>query len=186
MPIAITCPSCGAKANAPDSAAGKKVKCPKCQGVVAVPKPQRNELDELDEEPVAPPKPAAKGGALVPKKGKPPLDEEEEGFEDEPPPEDEEDFDEEEAPSKKGKGGKAPGAPPNKTTLGIVAILFGALGIHKFMLGRSKEGVITLICSLLCLFPIMAQIGMIEGIIYLAKSEEDFHQTYVVNKRGWL
>ncbi len=39
MPIPITCPGCSARMNAPDAAAGKKVKCPKCQTVLAVPAP---------------------------------------------------------------------------------------------------------------------------------------------------
>ena len=29
-------------------------------------------------------------------------------------------------------------------------------------------------------------IGLIEGIIYLTKSDEDFHQTYVVEQKGWF
>jgi hypothetical protein len=33
---------------------------------------------------------------------------------------------------------------------------------------------------------IVSIIGMIEGIIYLTKSEEDFYQTYVVQKRQWF
>jgi hypothetical protein len=39
MPVPVVCPNCSAKLNAPDSAAGKKVKCPKCQGVITVPAP---------------------------------------------------------------------------------------------------------------------------------------------------
>lgn len=37
MPIAITCTSCGSRINAPDAAAGKKAKCPKCKAVVSIP-----------------------------------------------------------------------------------------------------------------------------------------------------
>src|SRR3954469_12424255 len=37
MPILVKCGGCQAKMNAPDAAAGKKVKCPKCGGVVPVP-----------------------------------------------------------------------------------------------------------------------------------------------------
>ena len=29
-------------------------------------------------------------------------------------------------------------------------------------------------------------IGIIEGIIYLTKSDEDFHQMYVVEQKGWF
>ncbi len=37
MPIQIICTGCQAKLKAPDTAAGKKIKCPKCQTVVSVP-----------------------------------------------------------------------------------------------------------------------------------------------------
>jgi hypothetical protein len=37
MSITVACPSCGAKSSAPDNAAGRKVKCPKCQLVIPVP-----------------------------------------------------------------------------------------------------------------------------------------------------
>jgi uncharacterized membrane protein (DUF2068 family) len=37
MSISVTCPACQAKLKAPDTAAGKKTKCPKCQTVVHVP-----------------------------------------------------------------------------------------------------------------------------------------------------
>jgi predicted Zn finger-like uncharacterized protein len=37
MPILVTCPSCGARINAPDSAAGRKAKCPKCGTTISIP-----------------------------------------------------------------------------------------------------------------------------------------------------
>ena len=37
MPIQISCTGCQSKLKAPDTAAGKKIKCPKCQTVVPVP-----------------------------------------------------------------------------------------------------------------------------------------------------
>lgn len=72
---------------------------------------------------------------------------------------------------------------------GIVAILFGALGIHKFILGYQKEGLIMLIVSLLSfgfLAGLMAIIGLIEGIIYLTKSDEEFYQVYQKGKKPWF
>ena len=32
----------------------------------------------------------------------------------------------------------------------------------------------------------MAVIGVIEGIMYLTKSDEEFVHTYIVNKKGWF
>ena len=36
MPVVTTCPECEAKLKFPDSANGKKVRCPKCQGIIAL------------------------------------------------------------------------------------------------------------------------------------------------------
>jgi len=72
---------------------------------------------------------------------------------------------------------------------GILGIVLGALGIHKFLLGYQKEGIIMLVVSLISfgyLAGLMALIGLVEGIIYLTKSDEDFYQTYQVGKRPWF
>jgi hypothetical protein len=37
MPITVTCTSCNATLRAPDAAAGKQIKCPKCQSVISIP-----------------------------------------------------------------------------------------------------------------------------------------------------
>ncbi len=73
----------------------------------------------------------------------------------------------------------------NKVIAGVMGILFGYLGIHKFILGYNKEGFIQLAISLVTC-GVGGIIGFIEGIIYLTKSDEEFYQTYVVNKKGWF
>lgn len=76
-----------------------------------------------------------------------------------------------------------------KIPAGICGILIGSLGVHKFLLGMTTPGIIMLCVSLLScgiLSPIMAIIGLVEGIIYLTKSDEDFYQTYVVEKKEWF
>ena len=70
---------------------------------------------------------------------------------------------------------------------GVCGILVGGFGIHKFILGYQKEALIMLGLSLTCCaFPIMQIIGFIEGIIYLAKPDAEFIETYVYNKKGWF
>jgi TM2 domain-containing membrane protein YozV len=72
---------------------------------------------------------------------------------------------------------------------GIVAILFGCLGIHKFILGYQKEGIVMLVISFLSLgflLALVALIGIIEGIIYLSKTDEEFFQTYQIGRRPWF
>ncbi len=71
-----------------------------------------------------------------------------------------------------------------KVLAGLLAIFIGSLGIHKFILGYNKEGVIQILLSFLC--GIGGIIGIIEGIIYLTKSDEEFYNTYQVGKKGWF
>lgn len=76
-----------------------------------------------------------------------------------------------------------------KIAAGICGILLGGLGIHKFVLGLTNAGVIMLLVTVLtCGFGgmIMSVIGLIEGIIYLTKSDEDFYQAYAVEKKAWF
>jgi len=55
VPIQVSCPSCHGSFKAPDSAAGKKAKCPKCGGVIEIPTPVVAEpVYEAVEQPVRP------------------------------------------------------------------------------------------------------------------------------------
>ena len=71
-----------------------------------------------------------------------------------------------------------------KTIAGICAILLGGFGVHKFILGYTNEGIIQLVLGL-C-FGIGGIIGIVEGIIYLTKSDEEFARTYLIEKKGWF
>ncbi|HYV25097.1 MAG TPA: TM2 domain-containing protein [Pyrinomonadaceae bacterium] len=76
-----------------------------------------------------------------------------------------------------------------KIVAGILGIVIGGLGIHKFILGYQKEGMTMLLVSVLscgALSPVMHVIGIIEGIMYLTKSDEEFVRTYIYGRRGWF
>lgn len=82
-----------------------------------------------------------------------------------------------------------PTPPPqqeNKKVLaGVMGILFGGLGVHKFILGYTNEGLIQIgITVITC--GAGSLLGFIEGIIYLTKSDEEFYQTYQANKKAWF
>lgn len=72
-----------------------------------------------------------------------------------------------------------------KIVAGVCALLIGGIGVHKFILGYSKEGIIQIILSIVSC-GILGIIPFIEGIIYLTKSDEDFYNTYQVGKRPWF
>lgn len=77
----------------------------------------------------------------------------------------------------------------NKTTAGLLGIFLGSLGIHKFYLGYNKTGLIMLLVSLLTFGIgafVMEIIALIEGIIYLSKSDEEFDELYVQNQKQWF
>ena len=87
-------------------------------------------------------------------------------------------------------GRKLPPQPENKRVLaGVLAILLGPLGIHKFVLGYQSEGMIMLFSSIFTcgiLAPLMGLIGLVEGIIYLTKTDEEFYYIYQENKKPWF
>lgn len=96
-------------------------------------------------------------------------------------------------------GQAKPAGADKKIAAGICGIVLGGLGIHKFILGYQQEGIILLsvylvsfiIALVTCgigtpLVLIPSIIGIIEGIIYLTKSDEEFVQTYVLNKKPWF
>jgi TM2 domain-containing membrane protein YozV len=80
-----------------------------------------------------------------------------------------------------------------KIAAGVLGILLGSLGIHKFVLGYTGAGLIMLLVTIIggvltCGFAacVMHLIGLIEGIIYLCKSDEEFVRTYVDGRKEWF
>ena len=76
-----------------------------------------------------------------------------------------------------------------KMAAGICGILLGSLGVHKFIMGYTTEGVIMLAislvsCGILAIVP--SVIGIVEGIMYLTKSDEEFVRTYIQGRKGWF
>jgi TM2 domain-containing membrane protein YozV len=59
----------------------------------------------------------------------------------------------------------------SKVTAGILGILLGDLGIHEFYLENIGLGILML---LFCWTAIPGIIGLIQGIIYLSESDEQF------------
>ena len=92
------------------------------------------------------------------------------------------------AQSAPGSATKPPGA-DKKISAGICGVLLGSLGIHKFVLGYTGEALTMLLVTVLtCGIGgiVMHVIGLVEGIIYLTKTDEEFVATYVTNKKGWF
>lgn len=81
-----------------------------------------------------------------------------------------------------------PSQPPvqsQRILAGILGILLGGLGVHRFILGDTTGGLIRIgITIVTC--GAGSIIGLIEGIIYLTKTEEQFIQEYQIGKKAWF
>ncbi|WP_188904070.1 TM2 domain-containing protein [Deinococcus aerophilus] len=94
---------------------------------------------------------------------------------------------------------------------GLLAIVLGSLGIHKFYLGLNTQGaiilgtnigvwvlalllgVVTLGLGLIITVPLaglistaLGVLGLIEGVLYLTKSDADFEREYLAGHKPWL
>src|SRR6266508_797753 len=119
MPIVVTCPGCPTKLSAPDNAAGKQIRCPKCGAVAPVPDLIPAEEVPVVEATVAPAKPKSKPVQAeaadddLPRKKAARRDEDDE---DEPPrkkkrryDDDDDDYDHDHRRRRKGGGGGGSG-----------------------------------------------------------------------------
>ena len=73
-----------------------------------------------------------------------------------------------------------------KLAAGLLAIFLGSFGVHKFVLGYNTAGLIMLLVTVLtCGIAgfVMGVIGIIEGIIYLTKSPEEFESIYLQHSK---
>lgn len=86
----------------------------------------------------------------------------------------------------------------SKVVAGVLSILFGVLGVHKFYLGYSGQGALLLVLFILGI-PLMFLFGigiivwlvvgiitLVEGIIYLTKPDAEFQETYVKGRKPWF
>ncbi|MFP4162631.1 MAG: TM2 domain-containing protein [Chitinispirillaceae bacterium] len=84
----------------------------------------------------------------------------------------------------------------DKVVAGVLAIVLGGFGAHKFYLGFVGPALVYLLVNTIGLLVtwifgflpnyVLWVIALVEGIIYLTKSDEEFEQTYVVEKKQWF
>ena len=83
------------------------------------------------------------------------------------------------------KSGNASYKSEKKLAAGLLGILLGTFGANKFFLGYTQQGIIQIVINI-CTCGIATVIPLIEGIIYLTMSDEQFDQTYIQNRKEWF
>jgi len=72
-----------------------------------------------------------------------------------------------------------------KVVAGVLAIVLGGLGVHKFYLGYTGAGILQIVVTLVTCGA-GAVIGLVEGVLYLTKSDEEFVATYQIGRKTWF
>jgi TM2 domain-containing membrane protein YozV len=72
-----------------------------------------------------------------------------------------------------------------RVTAGVLGILLGSFGIHRFYLNDPGGGILRILITLFTC-GIGGVIGLAEGIIYLTKSDAEFDQIYLVERKEWF
>lgn len=78
-----------------------------------------------------------------------------------------------------------------KTAAYLAMFVLGMFGVHKFYMGKIKEGIITLAITLILGVTIAAPacmlfLGILEGITYLNMSDEEWQNTYIKGSKAWF
>ncbi len=199
-PVEIApCPSCGTALTVATQYLGMEVECPTCKNVFSAKMPggskggssttsalARTDAPADDEDD----RPSKKKKRIVEdeddedrpsKKSKRIVDVDDE--EDRPSKKSKRNLDDEDdAPRKKKKKKRTSGIESKRMVAGILALLLGGWGVHKFYLGYTTAGIITILCC----FGGFGIIPLIEGIIYLTKSDEEFIETYQIGEKQWF
>jgi TM2 domain-containing membrane protein YozV len=82
--------------------------------------------------------------------------------------------------------------PTERTTCGIVALILGlsaigaGLGIHKFLMGKTNAGILTIVLSLCTCGVFGIVCSIVEGIIYLTKTDDEWYHEYFVLGKDWF
>lgn len=146
MPIPVLCPGCNVRLNAPDTAAGKNVKCPKCATLMTIPAASDDDDFEVVDEP--PKKKASSPGStrqpLLPATKKPVKTDVELDDDDDRPRRKRADDDDDRPKKKKGKKKAKPAgmSPGVLIAIGLGVLLLlggGGVGIYFATRDTAKE-----------------------------------------------
>lgn len=63
----------------------------------------------------------------------------------------------------------------------VIGIFCGSVGIHRFYMGHTNSGIVYLVVGVVTAGTVTSVVGLIDGIIYLLATDEEFQQKYANN-----
>ncbi len=181
--IRFACPTCAAEYSVDDDKAGKVTRCGKCRAKFAVPEAETAARPRL--RPVADAEDDDRPSRRSARTSHRDEDEEEvrpsrRSRRDE---DEEDDFDD--RPRKRRSRRRDDDVECKKVSAGVLALLLGGWGVHKFYLGYTVAGVIQLVLTF-ATCGVAGLVPLVEGIIYLTKSDREFVRTYQRGRKEWF
>jgi predicted Zn finger-like uncharacterized protein len=193
-PVEISpCPNCNTALSVATQHLGQEVECPTCQQAFTAKIPKVRDSEIADDEPT----PRRKSKTVSDDEERPSKRKSRRAEDDD---DDEDDY----RPRKKSRKRRRSHVESKRIIAGVLALVLGGFGAHKFVLGYTNPAVIMLVTSLVgvmgffggmcCYLPFilcigniaMSIIGIIEGIVYLTKSDAEFIETYQFDQKEWF
>ena len=84
-----------------------------------------------------------------------------------------------EAKDRRNMGGRR----PNRIVAGLLALCFGAFGVHKFYLGYTRQGLFMLVGSILSL---KLFVGVLEAVSCFVRDDRQFEAMHADLSRPWF
>lgn len=161
-PVEIApCPGCQARLSVAAADLGIDVECPYCQTVYQATRPDGSATSSKVRVPV-------------------PQDDE-----DRPSRRRRRDEEDEYDRPRKRKRSRRQNIESKKVAAGVLALLLGGWGIHKFYLGYTAAGIIQIVLTFITC-GLGGIIPLVEGIIYLTKSDDEFIDIYQIGEKQWF
>jgi TM2 domain-containing membrane protein YozV len=65
----------------------------------------------------------------------------------------------------------------------VIGVFCGTLGIHRFYMGHTNAGIVYLVVGVVTAGTVTSVVGLIDGIIYLLATDEEFTAKYLHNDK---
>lgn len=73
-----------------------------------------------------------------------------------------------------------------RSTAALLALFLGVFGAHQFYLGNNVSGIIRIVMTITMYGVVISlPLAIIEFVLYMTASDDEFHDTYVLRRKAW-